>query len=503
MNNWRPQLGPPYRCTSITLRAFVKSPLWPGRMRHTRALAFEPLRVPRFSYLTPLNAEFEMTEMMQCRAAPGLSGVAPVQNDGIDFLVHPLTVSGSKKKTHTRRSLRFHNSQTALIPFFTMKLFILATARPNSRGSPFPSGALALLCHARTVLRPYSAKSNAQKLTDVCVCPSSVPTSKRQVLALASAKNATVVRLTGAATSVLEDNSAPLELKWAAYKSKFGKTYTGLEEQRRFNAWAENDAFIQRHNAEYAQGIHGHWVGHNEVSDLTTQEFTAKYLGTFATSPFATMDKKYKDLSKETAAAPASIDWTSKGAVTPVKNQAQCGSCWAFSTTGSLEGAHFLELGKLVSFSEQELVSCSSSAGNHGCQGGIMDNAFNWINQNGIVHESTYPYTSGGGNTGTCDQSKVAQATTFLKSHVDIPSEAQIMGGLAKQPVSIAVDAGPGTPWQLYGGGVVKSGCGSQLDHGVLIVGAGTDSGTDYWKARLSTNVFARVLLNFPSSMLH
>ena len=262
-------------------------------------------------------------------------------------------------------------------------------------------------------------------------------------------------------------------------------TCAGLEEQRRFNAWAENDAFIQRHNAEYSQGIHGHWVGHNEVSDLTTAEFTAKYLGTFETSPFATMDKKYKDHTAETAAAPTSIDWVAKGAVTPVKNQAQCGSCWAFSTTGSLEGAHFLELGKLVSFSEQELVSCSSSAGNHGCQGGIMDNAFNWINQNGIVHEDTYPYTSGGGNTGTCDQSKVAQATTFLKSHVDVPNEQQLLGGVAGRPVSIAVQANQ-PAFQMYSGGIVKSGCGNQLDHGVLIVGYGTDGGVDYWKVKNS-----------------
>ena len=257
------------------------------------------------------------------------------------------------------------------------------------------------------------------------------------------------------------------------------------------NAWADNDAKIQRHNNEYAQGLHGHWLAHNHISDLTEDEFAARYLGTFADSPFAKREKNYQDHTARAKAAPSSIDWVAKGAVTPVKNQAQCGSCWAFSTTGSLEGAHFVELGKLISFSEQELVSCSSSAGNKGCQGGIMDAAFSWIKQNGIVTEASYPYTSGGGNTGIC-RSPLPQGTTFLKSHVDIPSEAQIMGGLAQQPVSIAVDAGPGTPWQLYGGGVVKSGCGSQLDHGVLIVGAGTDSGTDYWKARLSTNVRAR-----------
>merc|ERR1712054_761107 len=104
---------------------------------------------------------------------------------------------------------------------------------------------------------------------------------------------------------------------------------------------------------------------------------------------------------KVQAAAPNSVDWVTKGGVTPVKNQQQCGSCWAFSTTGSLEGAYFVASGKLVSLSEEDLVQCDHN-GDQGCQGGDMDNAFGWINKNGICTEYDDPYTSGAGTTGTC-----------------------------------------------------------------------------------------------------
>lgn len=178
----------------------------------------------------------------------------------------------------------------------------------------------------------------------------------------------------------------------------------------------------------------------------------------------------------------ASIDWVAKGAVTPVKNQQQCGSCWAFSTTGAIEGAYFVASGKLESLSEEDLVQCDHN-GDQGCQGGLMDNAFDWVSENGICSESAYPYTSGGGTTGTCKTG--CSAVVTITGHTDVPSkdEDALKAAVSKQPVSVAIEADK-SAFQLYSGGVLDSAaCGTSLDHGVLVVGYGTD-GKDYWKVK-------------------
>lgn len=166
------------------------------------------------------------------------------------------------------------------------------------------------------------------------------------------------------------------------------------------------------------------------------------------------------------------VDWRDQGAVTPIKNQGQCGSCWAFSTVGSMEGAHFLATGELVSLSEQELVSCDNN-GDMGCNGGLMDNAFQWIIQNGgLDSEDDYPYSAIAGASGQCDESKVTQSAATISSFSDVPQddEGALRQALSQQPVSVAVDA---QLWQFYGGGVfngVFGYCGKNLDHGVLLV---------------------------------
>ena len=180
---------------------------------------------------------------------------------------------------------------------------------------------------------------------------------------------------------------------------------------------------------------------------------------------------------------PAEVDWVAKGAVTPVKNQGQCGSCWSFSTTGSVEGAWFIKTGELVSLSEQQLVDCSGPEGNQGCNGGMMDNAFQYIIKNGgICSEANYSYTATQGNCETC--TPVAK----ISSYVDVtPNNTQsLMMAVAQQPVSVAVEA-DGLDWQFYFGGIVTDSCGLNLDHGVLVVGYGTDSSAgDYWKVKNS-----------------
>jgi C1A family cysteine protease len=187
------------------------------------------------------------------------------------------------------------------------------------------------------------------------------------------------------------------------------------------------------------------------------------------------------------------IDWTTKGAVTGVKDQGQCGSCWSFSTTGALEGAYFLKYGTLESFSEQNFVDCDNfknGGRDMGCNGGLMDNAFNWAAKNGgVCTEADYPYTSGATRkTGTCEQSKCTKnANVAPKSHTDVPasSDDAMMSALTQQPVSIAIQADQ-KDFQLYKSGVFTGECGTQLDHGVLAVGYGTQSGSDYYKVKNS-----------------
>jgi len=196
------------------------------------------------------------------------------------------------------------------------------------------------------------------------------------------------------------------------------------------------------------------------------------------------ISKTYTPVESNVAVdAPTSVDWRKQGAVTPVKNQGQCGSCWSFSATGSTEGATFLKKGNLPSLSEQNLVDCSTAQGNQGCNGGLMDQAFQYIISNrGIDTEASYPYTATGPNA--C-QYNAANSAATLTSFQDVASgnENALQAAVAQQPTSVAIDASQQS-FQLYSGGVYNEpACSStQLDHGVLAVGYGADaSNTAYW----------------------
>ena len=190
----------------------------------------------------------------------------------------------------------------------------------------------------------------------------------------------------------------------------------------------------------------------------------------------------------------SSFDWVSKGAVTPVKDQGQCGSCWAFGTTGDIEGVTFLKTGKLVSLSEQELVSCDKGE-NEGCNGGLQEDAFDYVKKNGITTEKDYPYRSGGGSTGSCKSTKTKNDLTYIKGWTQVSKtkkgESAIKTALPKVgPITIGIDA---TPMQDYIGGVdspqcnVDCGCTSNdLDHAVLMVGYGEKGSQSYWKIKNS-----------------
>jgi len=181
-----------------------------------------------------------------------------------------------------------------------------------------------------------------------------------------------------------------------------------------------------------------------------------------------------------------SMDWRTSGAVTPVKNQGQCGSCWSFSTTGALEGAWKIASGQLVSLSEEEFVQCDT--GSNGCGGGSMQQAFGWAKTQGLCTEDSYKYTSGGGVRGTCHQSgcQIGIPSGGVTGYTSVgQNEQALMSALNQQPVSIAVEADKSV-FQSYRSGIMDGACGTQLDHGILAVGYGTDSGKDYWLVKNS-----------------
>jgi len=222
----------------------------------------------------------------------------------------------------------------------------------------------------------------------------------------------------------------------------------------------------------------------NQFADLTLNEFRRQYLGFNALNKLGATKAEHLDESS----TPSSIDWTSKGAVTAVKNQGSCGSCWAFSTTGAIEGRNYIANGNLVSLSEQELVSCASSYGNQGCNGGLMDDGFKFVEASGLETESSYSYD---GATATCSTSKegthngIAPGVVTGFKDVTSNSESQLAAAVAQGPVSVAIEADQ-SGFQFYKSGVFSGTCGTALDHGVLAVGYGTDSGTAYWKVKNS-----------------
>merc|ERR1711865_257169 len=260
------------------------------------------------------------------------------------------------------------------------------------------------------------------------------------------------------------------ELSDSEYKSLFAKfqtvhsaSYVSEDHaSSKFAVFKDNVDFINDHNQNHADRL-GYTVAINQFAELTAN----------------TLDE---------SSTPASIDWTTKGAVTAVKNQGSCGSCWAFSTTGAIEGRNYIANGNLVSLSEQELVSCASSYGNQGCNGGLMDDGFKFVEASGLETESSYSYD---GATATCSTSKegthngIAPGVVTGFKDVTSNSESQLAAAVAQGPVSVAIEADQ-SGFQFYKSGVFSGTCGTALDHGVLAVGYGTDSGTAYWKVKNS-----------------
>eukprot|EP01018_Ginkgo_biloba_P008819 Gb_16999 [translate_table: standard] len=263
--------------------------------------------------------------------------------------------------------------------------------------------------------------------------------------------------------------------QWLA---KHYKAYNGLnEKQERFEIFKDNLGYINEQNEKNQS----YWLGLNKFADLTHDEYKRTYLGIKFDSSRRLRLRSSPSLRyqyKEGEKLPESVDWRKKGAVTDVKDQGTCGSCWAFSAIAAVEGINQIVTKELISLSEQELVECDTSS-NQGCNGGIMDNAFQFIvNNGGIDSEEDYPYKA---KDSACDLKRKNSRVVTIDGYEDVPryDEKSLQKAAAHQPISVAIEAG-GRDFQFYKAGVFTGNCGTDRDHGVTLVGYGS-ADEDYW----------------------
>jgi C1A family cysteine protease len=275
--------------------------------------------------------------------------------------------------------------------------------------------------------------------------------------------------------------------EFESWKSHFGKSYeTPDEEYTRFKNWIDNMQKIAQYNSMDLSFK----LRMNQFGDLDHDEFRTYVHGKNGKCYAADEKPQFtigegKMVHKD-GDNPASVDWTTKGVVTPVKNQGQCGSCWAFSTTGAIECNYAIQHGTLNSLSEQQLVDCSRSYGNYGCDGGLMDNAFKYVEATGgLCSESEYPYTA---SDGICKSSSCGTMYDAITGYSDVTKDnsGDLETAAAAGCVSVAIEADQ-FAFQYYSSGVLDGTCGTNLDHGVLVVGYGTyTNNEEYWKVKNS-----------------
>ncbi|KAL8268259.1 hypothetical protein R6Q59_002057 [Mikania micrantha] len=262
--------------------------------------------------------------------------------------------------------------------------------------------------------------------------------------------------------------------------ARYDRVYDNDEEKEmRLNIFKKNVEFIESFNSNQ---IRSYKLAINKFADRTKDEFEAYVSGhkdPLMKSSLST-SFRYENVSE----VPYSMDWREKGAVTQVKNQGVCGSCWAFSTITAVEGITQLTTGKLMSLSEQQLIDCNRNDVSVGCKGGSKENGFEYIAKNGINTENNYPYMA---TDEACIATNEANQAARISGFEIVPAnnETLLLNAVSQQPVSVSIDAN-GDEFKYYSSGVFTGYCGTKLNHDVTVVGFGTQDGIKYWLVKNS-----------------
>lgn len=311
------------------------------------------------------------------------------------------------------------------------------------------------------------------------------PKSALFLLAFAAPVSAhTVLKDTGLNARVEEmenlELSVELMAKFHSWTKEHDKSYDSHEEKmKRLQIWMENDERIEEYNNQQSSVT----LGHNPFSDMTQHEFHQHFkLGDYRQEPphYVSAGETFEEFEESIRGLEGNIpedgvNWVGLGAVTDVKDQGFCGACWAFSTTGALEGAKFIKTGELVALSEQNLLDCDHT--DLGCNGGLMDNAFKFDEKSGgLCSEADYPYVA---KQGKCMTNCSDVPGSIVKSFADVPpgKVEALVAAITLQPISVAIQANQFV-FQFYKGGIISDdSCGARgdIDHGVLAVGHGID----------------------------
>ncbi|KAI3743694.1 hypothetical protein L1987_56758 [Smallanthus sonchifolius] len=262
--------------------------------------------------------------------------------------------------------------------------------------------------------------------------------------------------------------------------ARYGRVYTNnVEKETRLNIFKKNTELIESFNSF---GNRSYKLAINQFADRTNDELKAYFNGHKEPYDFKSphlTSFKYESVSE----VPHSLDWREEGAVTEVKQQLGCGSCWAFSSIAAVEGITLLTTGKLMSLSEQQLVDCNRN-GSGGCLGGYKENAFDYIAKTGINTDNSYPYHAA---DETCITTSEAVQAATITGYEMVPAnnETALLVAVSKQPVSVSIDANC-FEFGYYSSGVLTQHCGTNLTHDVTVVGYGTHDGIKYWLVKNS-----------------